>query len=411
MSGRAKLAAGLLSSLLAACGGPALLAHNSLTPAPAAIGGSFDTDADRVAAAMATLSASPMSLKLIGATTIERAQADPLLRHLGGISGLDYDAGTDTWYLLSDDRSELAPARFYTARLRWDTAGLQGVDVLGFTTLRQKNGQPYPSAKAAAAPGVPPPDIPDPEAMRLDPRTGQLLWSSEGDRPRGVQPFIRWTGPGGAYAGEIPLPERLRVYPAEPRGARNNLSLEGLAFAGDGSVWAGMEGPLIEDGEPPSPEAGALTRFTHLDRQGQVLGQYAYPLDAVPVPPSGGARRSDNGVSELLVTPAGTLLVVERSGREVGDQVFKFHIRVYEASAAAATDIAQVPSLRQASVSPMRKRLVLDLQSAGVQAPIDNLEGMAWGPRRANGKRTLVMISDDNFSRDQVTQVLAFEVD
>jgi len=352
----------------------------------------------------------PMRLRLIGETVIPRVATDPLLRHLGGISGLDYDPVGDIWYLLSDDRSEHAPARFYTARIRWNTRGLEDLRVTGLTPLLQRDGQPYPNVRAPTRPGEPPPESPDPEALRLDPRTGRLLWSSEGDRPRGLQPFIRWSEPDGRFAGELPLPERLRVHPDEPRGARDNLSLEGLALAEDGSVWASMEAPLIEDGEPPTREAGALARFTHLDRQGRVLGQYAYPVEPVPEAPTGGQRRSDNGVSDVLVTPAGTLLVLERSGREVAERVFKFRVRLYEASVDGATDVSAVASLRDAALVPMRKRLILDLQAAGARGPIDNLEGMAWGPVRPDGRRTLVMVADDNFSPQQVTQVLAFEV-
>ena len=353
----------------------------------------------------------PMRLRLIGETVLARVDGDPLRRHLGGISGLDYDPVQDTWYLLSDDRSDEAPARFYTATMRWNADGIEDLRITGITTLMRRDGQPYPNRLAPAHPGEPGPEIPDPEAIRLDPRSGRLLWSSEGDRPRGIQPFIRWSERDGRFAGELPLPERLRVHPDEPRGARDNLSLEGLGLAADGTVWASMEAPLIEDGEPPTLRAGALTRFTHLDRQGHVLGQYAYPVDPIPLAPTGGQHRADNGVSELLVTPAGTLLVLERSGREVAERVFAFHVRLYEARLDGATDVAQLASLRGADVVPMRKRLVLDLQTAGAQGPIDNLEGMAWGPVRPNGRRTLVMISDDNFSPHQRTQVLAFEVD
>lgn len=367
-------------------------------------------DATAGAPGMAAWALPPMRLRLIGETVIPRVATDPLLRHLGGISGLDYDPVEDTWYLLSDDRSEQAPARFYTARIRWNAQGLEDLRVTGLTPLLQRDGQPYPNAGATTRPGGPPPDIPDPEALRLDPRTGRLLWSSEGDRRRGLQPFIRWSERDGRFAGELPLPERLRVHPEEPRGARDNLSLEGLALAADGSVWASMEAPLFEDGEPPTGRAGALTRFTHLDRQGRVLGQYAYPVEPVPEAPTGGRFRSDNGVSDVLLTPAGTLLVLERSGREVAERVFKFRVRLYEARIDGATDISAVASLRGADLVPMHKRLILDLQAAGARGPIDNLEGMAWGPVRPDGRRTLVMVADDNFSPQQVTQVLAFEV-
>jgi hypothetical protein len=51
----------------------------------------------------------------------------------------------------------------------------------------------------------------------------------------------------------------------------------------------------------------------------------------------------------------------------------------------------------------------MDFNLAGLDK-VDNLEGMSWGPTLANGHRSLVLISDDNFSADEVTQLLAFEV-
>jgi hypothetical protein len=41
---------------------------------------------------------------------------------------------------------------------------------------------------------------------------------------------------------------------------------------------------------------------------------------------------------------------------------------------------------------------------------LDNIEGISWGPRLANGNRTLVLVADNNFADNQVTQFLAFEV-
>ena len=41
--------------------------------------------------------------------------------------------------------------------------------------------------------------------------------------------------------------------------------------------------------------------------------------------------------------------------------------------------------------------------------PLDNTEGMCWGPRRPDGRRTLVVVSDDNFNARQVTQFAAFD--
>jgi hypothetical protein len=40
---------------------------------------------------------------------------------------------------------------------------------------------------------------------------------------------------------------------------------------------------------------------------------------------------------------------------------------------------------------------------------LDNTEGMCWGPPLPNGKRMLVVVSDDNFNPLQITQFAAFE--
>jgi len=53
--------------------------------------------------------------------------------------------------------------------------------------------------------------------------------------------------------------------------------------------------------------------------------------------------------------------------------------------------------------------LLLNFDAAGL-GKVDNLEGMSWGPLLSNGHRSLVLVSDDDFSDDEVTQLLAFEL-
>ena len=40
----------------------------------------------------------------------------------------------------------------------------------------------------------------------------------------------------------------------------------------------------------------------------------------------------------------------------------------------------------------------------------DNIEGLTFGPKLSNGNRSLIFVSDNNFSAIQHTQVLLFEV-
>jgi hypothetical protein len=355
--------------------------------------------------------ASPIgALRLLGSATLARTP-DGLLQHFGGISGMDRDAASGDWLMLSDDKSELAPARFYTLRLRIDEHGIGGIEPLAVTPLLQPDGSTYPGLAAARTrPGA---VVPDPEALRIDPRDGSLLYTSEGDRGLGLDPFVRRMDRDGRFLRELALPKRLHMQRDPPRGPRHNLSLEGLAFTPDAqALWVAMEAPLFEDGPLPDAQHGALLRFSLLGRDDALLAQVAYPVDALPRAASGGARRADNGVSEILAIDRDRLLVVERCGHEVDTMVFRFAIRLYEADLAGAQDVSAVDSLLQPGLRPLRKRLLLDLSTlsdAGV-GPIDNIEAAAWGPRLPNGHATLLLASDDNFSPGQRNQFIALEV-
>ena len=55
------------------------------------------------------------------------------------------------------------------------------------------------------------------------------------------------------------------------------------------------------------------------------------------------------------------------------------------------------------------KRPLLDLGTLGLV--LDNFEGMAFGPTLADGRRTLVLISNNNFNPLQSTQLLVLALD
>jgi hypothetical protein len=58
--------------------------------------------------------------------------------------------------------------------------------------------------------------------------------------------------------------------------------------------------------------------------------------------------------------------------------------------------------------TPIYKERLLDLAELGI--PLDNLEGMTLGPQLPDGTRSLLLVSDDNFSDLQVTQFLLFRL-
>jgi hypothetical protein len=340
-------------------------------------------------------------LRFIGAVTVPNdATVDGTL--VGGLSGIDYDPAADLWYLISDDKSDKSPARFYTANLAFDQASFASVEIEHAVTLLQADGQPYPNAKAGG-------EVPDPESIRRDPETGNLWWTSEGDRKLGLSPFLRVAAPDGKHVSDVAVPEIFTMNKDQEIGPRHNLGFEGVTFAPDGkSVWLAMESALYQDGPIATPSAGAIARFTRLNREGKVLAQFAYPLDPIQAVPTG--KNGDNGVSEILALDDHRALVVERSGVEGADGVWKMYIRLYAIDTTGATDIAAVPSLASANYIPVTKRLVIDLAKTGAVGPVDNIEGISWGPTLPDGKRSLVLVSDNNFNPVQITQFLAFEV-
>lgn len=318
----------------------------------------------------------------------------------GGISGMDRDPVTGLWTLISDDRSEAGPARFLTARI-----DLAGTRIAGFTYLSvhpflRPDGSRYP------APGTKDEAV-DPEAVRLDPAGGGIIWTSEGDPKSGSPPALRRATAQGEWRGDVALPTDWRFDSTGQSGLRRNMTLEGLATLSDGSLLVMLEAPLIQDGPVATPERGALSRLTKLAADGRVLAQYAYPIDPVPARPTGDF--ADNGVSEILPVNDSTLLVLERAGVKAADGVFAFHIRLYVVDLTDAMDIVGTPALAGQPVRPLRKRLVLDIGKLPGVKP-DNFEALGWAPPLSDGTRRLMVASDDNFRPQQDTKFLLLTV-
>ncbi|PSJ36543.1 esterase-like activity of phytase family protein [Allosphingosinicella deserti] len=311
----------------------------------------------------------------------------------GGISAIDRDPRSGEWLLLSDDRSEHAPARVYRVRLGQGRGGEITITRVRRVTLRDRNGAPF--ARPGGGEGI------DPEAIRFAPNSSAFMLASEGDARSGIGPVIRDMDAEGRERGQIALPARLRRAPSRQNGPRDNLSIEGLAIAPDGALWLSMEAPLIEDGAVAGIARPALVRFTRTE-SGRRARQYAYQLDAIPRAPAG--RLADNGVSEILAVDAHRLLVLERSGAQREDGGFDFHCRLYLADFGAAEDVAAVPSLAGAKVRLAGKRLLADFDRLGF--PTGNLEGMAWWPSSRGGRRSLILVSDNGFEAGEPTRLL-----
>lgn len=322
---------------------------------------------------------------------------------VGGLSGLDFDPATGRFYAISDERSRAA--RFYTLTIdpaRFDRTlapGMAGIRFTGVHRLPDLDGGPFEGRRV------------DPEAIRLHPRTGTLIWSSEGDPRRAAAPFVREMSAEGAPLRELALPAQL-LPAAAGGGVRANLALESVAVTPSGTrVLTATENALAQDGAASSRRATSDCRVVVFDHaSGRALGQYVYRVDPVVAPSLLPDGLETNGLAELLALDEDLFIAVERSF-SAGSRL---SIRLYLTRTEGATDVSALDSLAGAAYAPMHKTLLLDLSTLanadGTPLWLDNIEAISFGPSLPNGNRTLVLMSDNNFQASQQTQFLAFEI-
>lgn len=324
---------------------------------------------------------------------------------IGGLSGIDYDAVKNVYYLVSDDRSNMNSARFYTAAIRINETGIDSVEFVAVTSLQKPDGSAYVQGGVAI--------MPDPEALRFNPRNNTMIWTSEGERVvkkemKLLDPQITTITPAGKYVDTFPLPYQFHIQDVES-GPRQNGVFEGLAFADNfKTLYISTEVPLYNDG----PEAGlkdtvTWARIIQYDiishRQ---TAQYAWALGPIAHPPVPAGGFMINGVPDILSAGGKQLLIIERS---FSTGIAACTIHVYLGDLSGASDIKDIASLQQnPPVKAINKKLLLDMDSLGIYT--DNVEGITFGPNLPNGHRTLLFVADNNFSAKQKTQFLLFEV-
>ena len=283
-----------------------------------------------------------------------------------------------------------------------------GVTILSQEELLDETGNPFEDNQA------------DPEAIRFDPETDNVIWVSEGYTDMDVHPFVREASGSGEYIRDFEIPALFQATEAEGQGPRNNGTFEGLSLSANGQgYWVAMELPLVQDG--PAPVHGMDTdspvRIAYIDNDtGEFGRQFAYELDPV-------TRAGDftvNGIVELLEYDDDRFLVLERSfasGYDDGGN----NVRIYNVDARNATDVSPLSALGDETYTVATKTLLFDFESirsqlatlpGGMENIVDNIEGITFGPDLPNGNRSLVLVADNNFSAfgPQLNQFIVLEV-
>jgi hypothetical protein len=297
--------------------------------------------------------------------------------NVGGLSSIAH-AGRGVFYTLSDDQVN---ARFY--RLRADIADGQlsagDITFQSVTILRQPDGTPYPAASL------------DPEGFALTKHNRQAIVTSEGFATRLINPWIRKYRLDGTYVSDLPVPEDFFPNAAGTRGVRQNLGFESAATRGK-HLFTGTEAALVQDGPVATLTNGSPARLLRYDlKHDDLEKQWTYLVDPVAEPPSPPTQFAVSGLVEVLPLGAKRLITMERSF-SVGAPGTGNKIKLY------------LTELRKDGSTA--KTLLLNLDALGL--PLDNIEGMAFGPRLRGGKRTLLLVSDNNFAASQFTQFLLF---
>ncbi|MEG4108238.1 esterase-like activity of phytase family protein [Microcoleus sp. S13_C5] len=315
---------------------------------------------------------------------------------IGGLSSITYDADKQVYYAISDDRSSKAPARFYTLKINLQSGKLEKEQITftGVTTLLDENGKGFPELSL------------DTEGIVF---TGNSVFvSSEGDVDRQINPFIKEFSLNGKLLKTLAIPDLFLPDDKGTKGIRNNLSFESLTLTPDRKyLFTATENALVQDGAVVSLETGSPCRILRYDAvSGNPEASFLYITEPLPAGANPVGKLTSNGLVDLLAIDDNRLLSLERAfSLETGTT-----IRIFEISLEKGDRIEGLESLksRLSEVSPAQKRLLLDLET--LKIPLDNIEGLTFGPVLADASRGLILVSDNNFSPLQETQILGFQI-
>jgi hypothetical protein len=323
--------------------------------------------------------------------------------------------GEDDLYVALPDRGPKDGATSFTSRFYLVRVALDGGRVISelaaATPLHLANGAPHTGLKYLFDAQNGPGSLRfDSEGVRVSPR-GTLYVSDEYGPTlsefshNGMQ--LRTLRLPGKFLIAHPDVENAELPPRNVSGRQANRSMEGLAISPDGAkLYGAMQSPLIQDGglDAHNARIGTNTRIVELDTRSGKTREFLYSLDS-----------PKHGVSEILAVDARRFLVLERDSLPGAAAAFK---RLFLIDIQGATDIGRVSALPTTGtppgVTPVSKQLFLDLLHpayglSGVTFP-EKIEGLAFGPDRADGKHVLVITNDNDAAATEPNRFYVFIV-
>jgi hypothetical protein len=339
---------------------------------------------------------------------------------LGFFSDIYYDPNRNEWWGLSDRGPGGGTLSYETRVQRFTldvdpTTGKIGNFQIAQTVKFSMNNAPMngmaPSPSNALGNAL------DPEGFVINPRNGNFLVSDE------YGPSLYEFNRSGQLVRAFITPDNLIPRNAatgtanyasdagNTAGKRTNRGFEGLAVSPDGRyTYAMLQSAMLDEGGGN----GSVNRIVKFDNAtGQAVAQYAYQM-----------KRSGQGqgISSLVAINDHEFFVLERNNRGigVGAELKTADKEVYRIDLAGATDVSGIdldaPGVLYTPV--LKSAVILDLAATKLDLDGDGdkegspekWEGLAIGPRLADGSYLLLAGIDNDYSVTQDAGGIQFDV-
>lgn len=362
---------------------------------------------------------------------LDRQSHFAMSNRIGGLSGISYSERNRVFYAISDSQNDPAIFGF---KLNWtpqsqNTVHFESTDYnalsgAGSTWSARTDHEDIVVMKDGKFMVVSEPSQYSPSKIY----NGDSWWNKDKEKENSSEPWLAIFSTSGYMEKTIPIPDAFLpkyVYKPIPKapepiytadnppppffghenrqkqnsivydervlesGMQVNAGFESLAVAPSQTrLFIGNERPLVQDA------AGTVRIQTLHDINGDwIIGKdYRYVLDAA----------EGSGLVALTALSDEVLLTLERAFEEkthlVTSKIFCVNLKTVSRGALLV------------------KKLLLNFKSLMPELPagfrrIENYEGMTLGPKTPSGAESLVLVSDNNFNRDQTTNFLVLTLD